>query len=229
MNKQTAKKKLISCAIKYIQAGNLSYEDLQDALKSVRTATGLHRPGKRRKAPAVFTNAELQRLFAACDNPDDELALRLLYESAARIEEFTRLQPRHFDFEKMVVEFDEAKGNKRRWVPLPPSLRLPLMQRCQASKQFLFDSPRGGAFTERYWQLRIKKIARAAGFTDEQLIKCHPHTFRHTRASNWLNAGMNLREVQILLGHDDIATTTIYTHCAIGHIAQKVQGIEVAA
>lgn len=222
MKATTAKQKLINTCLKYISEGDLTVHQFNDALKKVRATAFADVKPQQRKAPQVFTTEELSEFLGAIRRPSDELAFKLLFHTATRIEEFRNIRIRHLDLATGKLEIPAGKGNKRRYIPIPESLLLPLKQFVLGGREFLFENGMGNPYTKRHWQLKMKEYAQKAGFTGETLAKTTPHILRHTRATQWLDNGLNLREVQHLLGHSSISTTEIYTHVSLQRITDKI-------
>ena len=147
----------------------------------------------------------------------DRAVLETLYATGMRVSELINLKQRDINFEEgMVLVF--GKGSKERIVPIGRSARKWIqryqresrMKLAKKSKSLdaLFLNVRGtklGRMT--VWKI-IRRYARASGIKKE----VHPHTFRHSFATHLLEGGADLRVVQEMLGHADIATTQIYTH-----------------
>jgi integrase/recombinase XerD len=86
--------------------------------------------------------------------------------------------------------------------------------RARLASPLLFPSPRGGALSRQgFWKI-VRRYARAAGIRGD----VHPHQLRHSFATHLLSGGADLRSVQTLLGHADVATTEIYTHVTRDHV-----------
>jgi integrase/recombinase XerD len=169
----------------------------------------------------------LERTGAAARTPDaDGLALRdhaileLLYAGGLRVGEICSLhvEDLHLDQARAQVR---GKGDKERIVPLGRSavealerylaLGRPGLVRGGALSRALFLSVRGNALT-RQWVWEMVRSASGTG------TKASPHMLRHSCATHMVEHGADLRSVQTLLGHADIATTQVYTHVALGHL-----------
>ena len=169
----------------------------------------------------------LERTGVAARTPDaDGLALRdhaileLLYAGGLRVGEICALgvEDLHLDQARAQVR---GKGDKERIVPLGRSavealerylsLGRPGLVRRGALSRALFLSVRGRALT-RQWVWEMVRSASAVG------VKASPHMLRHSCATHMVEHGADLRSVQTLLGHADIATTQVYTHVALGHL-----------
>jgi len=192
---------------------------LDDGLRSDDPSSALPRPAARRPLPKILGHAEVEALFArgeeeaTSDRPEAIRTLALiemLYGSGLRATELVSLPlaavPRDAPFvtvtgkggqARMVPVSARARGALSRWVAVRPEGR------------YLFPS-RGGAHLSRVrlYQL-LKGLAARAGIAPE---KVSPHVLRHAFATHLLEGGADLRVLQTLLGHADIATTQIYTH-----------------
>ncbi len=139
----------------------------------------------------------------------DRTVLELLYATGLRVSELVQLKKSDVNLEGGFL-IASGKRSKERVVPLGEFSRLALKDYIEKERpkgSFLFPNRRGGKLTRQaVWKL-IRKYAR-------KIEKAHvsPHTIRHTFATHLLEGGADLRSVQILLGHEDISTTQIYTH-----------------
>lgn len=179
------------------------------------------------RVPKTLSEAQVEALLAAPDvgtplGQRDRCMLELMYASGLRVTELVTLKTWHLGLAEHVLRIT-GKGNKERLVPFG-EVAGEWLRRWLAegrphilggqSSEDLFVTSRGSrageAMTrEMFWQL-VKKYAREAGIG----VPLSPHTLRHAFATHLLNHGADLRAVQMLLGHADISTTTIYTHVA---------------
>jgi integrase/recombinase XerD len=179
------------------------------------------------RVPKTLTEADVERLLAAPDvetalGMRDRAMLELMYASGLRVSELVGLKTHNLSMTEHVLR-TFGKGSKERLVPFGEVASDWLTRYVRDARPALlkgkptddlFVSARGAKSGEAmtrvaFWQI-IKKHARAAGI-DAPLS---PHTLRHAFATHLLNHGADLRAVQMLLGHADISTTTIYTHVA---------------
>jgi integrase/recombinase XerD len=179
------------------------------------------------RIPKSLTESDVELLLAQPDVQSaiglrDRAMLELMYASGLRVTECVSLKLHHVSLTEHVLR-TFGKGSKERIVPFGEHAAhwitryieqaRPLILKKQQSDD-LFVTTRGAkagqAMTRvAFWQI-IKKLALAAGITKP----LSPHTLRHAFATHLLNHGADLRAVQMLLGHADISTTTIYTHVA---------------
>ena len=169
--------------------------------------------------------------MAALMNTDDEgpLAVRdsamleLFYSSGLRLGELVALELRDLDLHDAVVLVRHGKGDKSRRVPVGGKAREALslwlaVRRTMtgSAEQSLFVGQRGRALSARSVQLRLRRRAQRNGAG----VHLHPHMLRHSFASHLLESSGDLRAVQELLGHADIASTQVYTHLDFQHLAK---------
>ena len=192
----------------------------EEVVRQDPTAT-LLAPRRGRNLPVVLSVAQVERLLAATGGSTavdlrDVAILELLYGCGCRVSELCGLDLTDVDPGEATLLL-RGKGRKQRLVPLgEPALaavshyldagRPHLLGRRPAAALFL--NRRGGRLSRvSVWQL-VKRAAATAGLPDS----VSPHTLRHSFATHLLEGGADLRIVQELLGHADIATTEIYTH-----------------
>ena len=155
----------------------------------------------------------------------DRAVIELLYAGGLRISEVSQLDIDHVNFDNSTVRL-LGKGSKERIVPIYDpamdaiadyyALARPKLGKFQ-HLDAMFLNARGGRITRQGLWLQLKKIAFVAGITR----KITPHMLRHSFASHLLNGGASLRHVQELLGHENIATTQIYTHLTSEHVRRE--------
>jgi integrase/recombinase XerD len=188
----------------------------------------LEPPHTWKKLPDVLGKEQMNALLAAAGTEEtnrlakrDKAIIELFYASGLRASELAELSLEDLHFDLGVIRI-LGKGQKERIVPmgqqamaaindyvstLRPTLAAVKTTRTKASHSRLFLTRSGGPMTRIVlWQL-VQKLSRQAG-----LRRIHPHTLRHTFATHLLSGGADLRIVQELLGHSNVATTQIYTH-----------------
>jgi integrase/recombinase XerD len=200
-------------------------ERLVSADPTLRLATG-RQP---LRVPKTLSEAQVEALLAApdVDTPlglRDRAMLELMYASGLRVSELVTLKTVHLGLGEGALRVT-GKGSKERIVPFGTEahgwLRRFLAEsrgailKGQASDA-LFVTARGGPMTRQMFWTLVKRHARTAGI----VVPLSPHTLRHAFATHLLNHGADLRAVQMLLGHADISTTTIYTHVARERLKQ---------
>jgi len=177
-------------------------------------------PKKRRRLPTVLSPQEVARLINAANTAFRRTLLMTLYATGLRCAELTRLKVSDIDSQRMVVHVHGGKGRQDRDVMLSPKLLDELRQHWNRwrPRVWLFPGNRnhGGdqpIDPKTVWYACWEATQRAG------LHKVvHPHTLRHCFATHLLEAGADLRTIQILLGHHDLKETTLYLHLSERHL-----------
>ena len=184
--------------------------------------------------PKVLSQDEVARMIDAAPNRWYRLLVMALYATGARRAELARLKISDIDSRRMVIHIQGGKGRKDRDVMLSPTLLEALRDHWRGLKRkpkvWLFPGNRWHTGeepidTKVIW-LACKESAARAG-----LKGVHPHTMRHCFATHLLEAGADLRTIQILLGHRDLEETTIYLHLSNKHLsatASPLDGLQAA-
>jgi site-specific recombinase XerD len=172
----------------------------------------IERPRKRKKLPEILSMSEVQDLLAQVGNLKHRCIVGLLYSSGLRRSELLALKPTDLDFNRMMVRIRQGKGNKDRYSILSKTLIPELMEYLQrySPDHYLFESPNGGAYSASSVLKIVSRAARRVGIRK----RVTPHMLRHSFATHLLEKGVDLRRVQVLLGHNSSKTTEIYTHVA---------------
>ncbi len=189
-------------------------------------ALGIRAPKSPRRLPKTLDVEQAGRLaeFDAADplTSRDRALIELTYSSGLRLSEAVGLDIHDLNLSDATVRVT-GKGGKSRIVPVGrhaiTAMRAWLALRnglAPASETALFVGNRGRRLTPRAVQLRLRQRARLQGFD----FPVHPHMLRHSFATHLLQSSGNLRAVQELLGHSNIATTQIYTHLDFQHLAK---------
>ena len=181
--------------------------------------------------PKSLTMDEVEMLLAKVADADspaelrDKAVVELLYAGGLRISEVTALDVKNVSFDNSTINLF-GKGSKERIVPLYDAAMFAIgdyltIGRPQLGKyqdpDAMFLNARGSRITRQGLWLQLKKIAASAGITRH----ISPHMLRHSFASHLLMGGASLRHVQELLGHENIATTQVYTHLTSEHVRRE--------
>lgn len=213
----------------------------EEGWRSDNPAIQIASPGQDKRLPKTLDEPEVDRLLAAARsfgrNPHDQLRdtclMELLYATGMRVSELVGLPVASARGNpKMLLIL--GKGGKERLVPLSASAKTALLawiklrdtrqdeaaQKGLATSTFLFPS-RGvsGHLTRHWFYARIKSLAVFAGVSPSKVT---PHTLRHAFATHLLAGGADLRAIQTMLGHADVATTEIYTHVVDERLTELV-------
>jgi integrase/recombinase XerD len=136
------------------------------------------------------------------------MIMQLLYSSGLRVSEIVNLRPADFDFDEGNGWVRGGKGGKDRMFILSAKLGKRLRKFVGKNEGWGYVFSKEKPLTTRNIQKIVQKASWNAGINKE----VHPHTLRHSFATHLLDAGVDLRKIQSLLGHSSIATTQIYTH-----------------
>jgi integrase/recombinase XerD len=144
-----------------------------------------------------------------------------LYGAGLRRSEACQLTVRDIDGQRMVLRVEQGKGGRDREIPLSPTLLAALREyyRWMRPKTYLFPGRRNGwradgpITTKVIWEA-VRLAARKAGIDR----RATPHTLRHSHATHLLEAGTDLRTIQLLLGQADLSHTTVYLHLSRRHL-----------
>ena len=174
------------------------------------------------RLPTILSQQEVAQLIDAALTSYHRTLLMTLYATGARRAELTHLKVSDIDSQRMVIRIQGGKGRKDRDVMLSPKLLEELrahwcrLQRKPSSWLFPGNRDHRGdqpIDTKTVWHA-CKQAAKRAGIKKD----VHPHTLRHSFATHLLEAGADLRTIQILLGHRDLEETTIYLHLSERHL-----------
>lgn len=218
----TISRRLISIKLffRYLVAERVLDENITDVMDSPRLL---------KLIPDFLSEIEVETLLKAADGPENlqkrnRLILELLYSCGLRVSELCNLKMDSPNFDSSIMRV-KGKGSKERLVPFGREAEKMMIHylrkvRPQLDKtgrvSEIFLSKSGKKITRSLvWQL-IKKLAVEAGIQKN----IFPHTLRHSFASHLLKNGADLRVIQEMLGHSDIATTQIYTHVEHSRLAQ---------
>ncbi len=169
---------------------------------------------KPRKLPTVLTMQQVWKLICASKNLKHRLILMTTYSAGLRASEVMALKPEHIDSERMLIKVEDGKGNKDRFTLLSEKL-LPQLRsyyRKYRPKTYLFPSSfrkkKNMQLSYEAVRLIYEKARNKAGVKKGEGI----HTLRHSFATHLLEAGFDIRKIQVLLGHTRLSTTMIYLH-----------------
>lgn len=196
---------------------------------------GLRAPRRERRLPRVLRPPETEALLRAADADGplglrDRAMLEVLYGAGLRVSELVGLPLAGLDRRAGCLRV-RGKGGRERIVPLgEPALaalqawlaegRPRLVRRSTRAPEAVFLSSRGAAMTRQNFFVRLRQLARKADLPAERVS---PHVLRHSFATDLLEGGADLRAVQSMLGHADLATTQIYTHVGRQRLADTVE------
>jgi len=169
------------------------------------------RPKRQRKLPKVMDQEEVKKLFEVTVNVKHKTALMVAYSCGMRVSEVATLKIRDIDDARGMVIIRQGKGRKDRISSLSERLskQLDIYRELYFPVEYLFENPmRNGPITERTLQKVFTDACEKAGIKKALSF----HSLRHSFATHLLEAGVDLRYIQELLGHANSKTTEIYTH-----------------
>lgn len=187
----------------------------------------------RKKLPKVLSREEIARLFSI-PNPRyptglrNRVILQVLYRAGLRRSEITNLTPADVDLDQAFLFIQDGKGGKDRVVPIDKETVdwLKKWDERRPDSEFFFCSLKGKKLMDRYILEMVYRYSEKSGVyvqNGKSKKKVHPHIFRHTYATELVEEGFGLHEVQALLGHADIKTTSVYLHVRPVRLAEKIR------
>ncbi|WP_156347467.1 MULTISPECIES: tyrosine-type recombinase/integrase [unclassified Sphingomonas] len=203
----------------------------EEGLRADDPGSALPRPGTSRPLPKTLSGGDIEAMFAAIDAriarvPPDRNDLRLsalfelLYGSGLRATELVSL-PRGAIVSDRPYLILKGKGGRERMVPLSDRARAAVVRwraHVPAASPWLFPSGKSHLSRMRLYQI-VRALAGEAGISPDRIS---PHVLRHAFATHLLEGGADLRALQAMLGHADIATTEIYTHVDASRLVRLV-------
>ena len=204
------------------------FEVTLDRPEALKKMSPVHEP---RKLPVILSVEEVKRLLDAAPNLKSQAALSVAYGAGLRASEVTHLKVTDIDSERMIIRVEQGKGRRDRYAMLAPSL-LKLLRHWwiegHAQGKML---PRGWLFpgmdpvdplSTRQLNRMVKAAADAAGI-DKRVSM---HTLRHSFATHLLEQKVDIRLIQVLLGHQKLENTARYSHVATQTLAEVTSPLE---
>jgi site-specific recombinase XerD len=192
-------------------------------------------PKRQRRLPTILDQQEVAQLIDSASNLMHRTMMMLLYATGLRRAEMCHLKVSDIDSKRMVIHVREGKGGRDRDVMLTPKLLETLRNYWlwMKPKRYLFPGTVKGwradvPITEKIVWQAVNEAAKRAGITKH----VSPHSLRHCFATHMLEAGADLRTIQVLLGHAKLAHTTVYLHLSrrdLQAIPSPLEAIEVSS
>ena len=170
-------------------------------------------PKQEKKLPVVLSPHEVARLLRTLDNLKHRTLLMTIYAAGLRLSEALHLAVSDIDSQRMVLRIRRGKGRKDRYAPLSETLlgQLRMYWKRNQPASWLFPGKEdGSALSKSSVQRVCKQAAGRAGLAK----RVSPHVLRHCFATHLLEAGTDLKTIQVLLGHRSLNTTSVYLHVA---------------
>lgn len=206
----------------FISAIKLFYKQIQNCEMEIDE---LVTPKKEKKLPLILSKGEVQRILDGIGNKKHKAALLLIYSCGLRRGELLNLKLTSIDSARGVLIISQGKGKKDRIVGLPIKVIEFLREYFKAYKpiNYLFEGQKPGSqYSEKSLAAIFEKALQKSGIKKAATL----HTLRHSFATHLLEAGTDLRYIQVLLGHSSSKTTEIYTHVSNRDIQNIVSPIE---
>lgn len=168
-------------------------------------------PKKAKHLPVVLTKDEVRDLLKATKLGRNRLLLQFIYSSGVRVSEAVDMKADYVNLKERLGKVKSGKGDKDRIIILSKNwcrLAKKYLDRKKVKSPFLFSKKNGKPLSPDTVQRVVRAAAKRAGIQKEVT----PHTLRHSFATHLLEAGVNIRNIQELLGHSNLNTTQIYTH-----------------
>lgn len=179
-----------------------------------------------RKLPVVLSCEEVSQLFQAVTNIKHRAILMTAYAGGLRVSEVTHLRVSDIDGQRMMLRVEQGKGRQDRYVMLSHKLLVVLREywKIYKTKHWLFagqnpEQPLTRAAVHKFFQ----KARRKAGITKKVSV----HGLRHSFATHLLESGINIRKIQLLLGHRSLQSTQIYTHVARDYLEDTPSPLDI--
>lgn len=185
-------------------------------------------PKQARRLPIVLSPGEVVKFIRAFPNLKHRTVLMTMYASGVRIAEALALHPDDIDSHRMLIRVQQGKGRRDRYTILPPTLLEGLREywKSSRSRPWLFPgrTPQQ-PLTQNAMHRALQRVRKRVGLRKPITT----HTMRHCFATHLLEAGTNLRTIQVLLGHRSLNTSATYLHVAAGALCSDGKPIDLLA
>lgn len=172
----------------------------------------IDRPRKETKLPQVISKEEIFLILQNTNNLKHRCIVGLLYSAGLRRNELINLKISDIDSKRMLIRVESGKGNKDRYTLLSKQILndLRVYHKEYNPAKYIIEGQYGGRYSAQSIGMVVSNAAEKAGLR----IRVTPHMLRHSFATHLLESGVDLRKIQVLLGHSSSKTTEIYTHVA---------------
>ena len=173
----------------------------------------VERPIKSESLPKALSKAQVFKMIDQTKNLKHRCIISLLYSSGLRRGELLNLKIEDINSDRMLIRVNEGKGKKDRYTLLSEQMLIDLRQYYikYHPEKYLFEGADGGTYSPT----SVSRIITRAALKAHIRERVTPHMLRHSFATHLLESGTDLRQIQILLGHNSLKTTEIYTHVAM--------------
>ncbi len=186
----------------------------------------LPRKKSEHKLPVVLSPEEVSRIINATVNPRNRLIFEVAYSSGLRLKEAIKLKPENIDSQRMVIRVVQGKGKKDRYTVLSKKVLYALRNHWnfnRPTKYFFTPANSDEHISNSAIQKQFKKSLKKSDVKK----KCSFHVLRHSFATHLLEAGTDLRTIQVMLGHKSISTTSVYLHVAQNTISKVISPLDI--
>jgi integrase/recombinase XerD len=208
------------CALRFLYGVTLGRTAMVKRIPYARTP---------RRLPVILSADELARFFSAVPNLKHRTALMTAYAAGLRVSEVVRLKLADIDSSRMLVRVDQGKGNRDRYIMLSPQLLAVLRTYWRETRPVYWLFP-GEGESRPLDPSVLQGACRSARAAAKLGKPVTVHTLRHSFATHLLEAGTDIRIIQVLLGHGDLSTTARYTQVAattIGNTASPFDRLKL--
>lgn len=190
----------------------------EQTLGQTNVLQGLPCPKEPKRLPVVLTLDEVAKFFEACPSPRYLTLFQCAYAGGLRVSEVANLRVNDIDSQRMVIHIQQGKGGRDRYVPLSPRLLETLREHWRRYKpaEWLFP---GEPETQPITTGSVMRYCRHVSEEASLGKRVTMHSLRHSYATHLLEAGTDLRSIQVLLGHRNLKTTALYTHVSQQRLA----------
>ena len=193
-----------------------------DRPEMVRHLTSVREP---RKIPAVLSPEEVARLLEAAPGPKYKAALSAAYAAGLRVSEVVSLKVSDIDSERMLLRIEQGKGRKDRFAMLSPQLLELLRDWYRIARPAVWLFPGRDPMLPLTTR-QLARVVHATAIMAKIKKRCTPHTLRHCFATHLLEQKVDVRIVQVLLGHAKLETTMLYTQVATTVIREVMSPLD---
>ena len=191
----------------------------------------LHRVKHPRALPTVLSREEVARMLDATTSIKHQAILSVAYGAGLRASEVTRLKVRDIDSERMLLRIECGKGGRHRNAMLAADLLLLLREWWKVGRQQGVMHPDGWLFPGQHYlkpicYRQVHRIAAEAAHSAGITKRVGPHTLRHSFATHLLEDGVDIRIIQVLLGHAQLTTTALYTRVATRTVKSVISPLD---
>ena len=204
------------CALRFLYGATLGHKWDIERIRLARRES---------KLPIVLSPSEVAQFFRAIRSVKYRAILMTTYAAGLRVSEVSRLKVSDIDSRRMTIRVEQGKCRKDRYVMLSPRLLAVLREYWRSGRPSDWLFP--GQGTERpVSPTTVRQVCREARLACGLKKRVTPHTLRHCFATHLLEAGSDLRTIQVLLGHRSPASTARYTHIAVGGVHKTASPLD---